>query len=345
MKLLHGDCLELLRDIPDASVDLVLTDPPYNIGVTSRINNKTIVNAWDKSDDYVPWCLEWLRQCERVLKPTGVLYMFHNDIAQISELICEIKKHLQLELVSFCVWDKGDTYRPLSWANRKPDGATALRSWFNVCEYCLHFFKAPREADAAWGKTGLERIYSNPGCFKPLKDWYKEEMRRLGLTEADIAAKYTEVTGKKPFMLRHYFRNSQFEIPTREVYESVYVPLGFQITWNGLNGYEALRQEYEALRNVHNCDAHHCNIWHIPPIPTNNRYHTCQKPVELLERLCKVSSPPNGVVLDPFMGSGSTGVACVNTGRDFIGIEKEHKYFEIAERRIEEAAAQMQIAL
>ena len=96
-----------------------------------------------------------------------------------------------------------------------------------------------------------------------------------------------------------------------------------------------MRQSYNALRNVHHCDAEHCNIWHIPPIPSNKRFHTCQKPVPLLERLIRVSSNPGAVVLDCFMGSGSTGVACLNTGRDFIGIEIDPNYFNIAKERIE----------
>lgn len=63
--------------------------------------------------------------------------------------------------------------------------------------------------------------------------------------------------------------------------------------------------------------------------------HPAEKPVELLERFIKVSSKENDIVLDPFMGSGSTGVACVNTNRNFIGIELDEKYFKIAKERIE----------
>ena len=65
--------------------------------------------------------------------------------------------------------------------------------------------------------------------------------------------------------------------------------------------------------------------------------HPTQKPVELLEWLIKSYTNEGFTILDNCMGSGSTGVACVNTNRKFIGIEKEEKYFEIAKRRIEEA--------
>ncbi len=65
--------------------------------------------------------------------------------------------------------------------------------------------------------------------------------------------------------------------------------------------------------------------------------HPTIKPVNILENFVVNSCPEEGVVLDPFMGSGSTGVACVNTGRRFIGMELDPGYFEIAKKRIEDA--------
>jgi site-specific DNA-methyltransferase (adenine-specific) len=64
------------------------------------------------------------------------------------------------------------------------------------------------------------------------------------------------------------------------------------------------------------------------------RYHPTQKPVKLLEYLIKTYTDEGDMVLDNCMGAGSTGVACKNTNRDFIGIEKDTKYFRIAEQRI-----------
>lgn len=63
--------------------------------------------------------------------------------------------------------------------------------------------------------------------------------------------------------------------------------------------------------------------------------HPTVKPTELMKYLIKLITPPNGVVLDPFMGSGSTGKAAVQLGHSFIGIERESEYFEIAKARIE----------
>ena len=53
--------------------------------------------------------------------------------------------------------------------------------------------------------------------------------------------------------------------------------------------------------------------------------------------LCRLVTPPNGIVLDPFMGSGSTGIAAIQEGFRFVGIEKEKDYFEIAKERIKNA--------
>lgn len=72
----------------------------------------------------------------------------------------------------------------------------------------------------------------------------------------------------------------------------------------------------------------------------SNKTHPTEKPVELMRFYIENSSNENDIVLDPFMGSGSTGVACVNTGRSFIGIELDEQYFKTAKCRIEFAIAE-----
>ena len=71
----------------------------------------------------------------------------------------------------------------------------------------------------------------------------------------------------------------------------------------------------------------------------SNKRHQAEKPVGLMEKMILNSSKEDDTVLDPFMGSGTTGVACVNTNRRFIGFELDEKYFKAAEQRIEEAQA------
>lgn len=81
------------------------------------------------------------------------------------------------------------------------------------------------------------------------------------------------------------------------------------------------------------------------PNDANQVGHPCAKPLPMIQWLVGRASAPHGTVIDPFMGSGTTGVACVNLGRSFIGIEREPKYYDIARRRISEALAQPRLAL
>ena len=77
----------------------------------------------------------------------------------------------------------------------------------------------------------------------------------------------------------------------------------------------------------------------------SQNHHPTVKPVKLMEYLIKLITPPNGVVLDPFMGSGSTGIAARNLGFRFVGIEKEKEYCEIAEKRISRVQGEKQLSI
>ena len=70
---------------------------------------------------------------------------------------------------------------------------------------------------------------------------------------------------------------------------------------------------------------------------SEGKFHPTQKPIALMEFFIKTYSNENDVVLDPCMGSGTTGVACVNTNRNFIGIERDEEYYEMAKTRIDES--------
>lgn len=327
INLLYGDALKLIKAIPDKSVHLVLTDPPYNIGKAE----------WDRIDNYVDWCISWLKECERVLVDTGSLYLWHNDMRQIPALMEAVTHRTSFQFRQLCAWVKPN-FRKMAWGH--PSDKNTLRNWFNITEYCLYYTKA----DGWEGKTGLDCINSNPECYKPLKDWYAAELARLGLTEQDIAVQYTKVTGKKAYMLRHYFKDSQFKIPTRDVWESVYVPMGFTRSCEDLRksyedlrkSYEELRKSYEELRPVHNLDDGHCNIWtsrQITGCESVGKNHICEKPTDILERIIRTSTRSGDTVLDLFMGSGSTGVAAVNTGRRFIGMENDKSSYTTARSR------------
>ena len=97
--------------------------------------------------------------------------------------------------------------------------------------------------------------------------------------------------------------------------------------------------EYEAFTGFPH------NVLEYPNVTGSKAIHPTQKPVELMEYLIKTYTNENELVLDNTMGSGTTGVACVNTNRKFIGMELDDKYFEIAKARINEAITAKQLTL
>lgn len=102
---------------------------------------------------------------------------------------------------------------------------------------------------------------------------------------------------------------------------------------------KASRTEREAgiKEGIRKATGEHCLAYHNGvrrADPEVHNFHPTVKPIALMEWLCRLVSHPGDVVLDPFLGSGSTGIACINTGRRFIGIEKEKEYYDIARKRI-----------
>lgn len=85
------------------------------------------------------------------------------------------------------------------------------------------------------------------------------------------------------------------------------------------------------------------NVIRCRRVTADDRQHQTQKPVDLMRQLVEVVTKPAGVVLDPFMGSGSTGVAALHAGRSFIGIERDPEHFETACRRIAESQSDVEI--
>jgi site-specific DNA-methyltransferase (adenine-specific) len=126
------------------------------------------------------------------------------------------------------------------------------------------------------------------------------------------------------------------------------LPHGRWLAWNKLGGLEPWDDFSDvefAWQNKRAADRIFSLLWkgliQGEKIGGGERFHPMQKPIALMAWCIEhVDTPPCGIVMDPFMGSGTTGVAAVQLGRRFIGIEIEPKYFDIACRRIEEATRQ-----
>ena len=344
MQLYQGDCLECMKMIPDKSVDLVVMDPPYNIGKAKE---------WDKfkDADYLKFMGNVFAECGRVMADNGQLYFFHNDITKVTDLM-HMLKNFPLVFSSFIVFPK-PKFRRLSWSN--PTDANNLRSWFNICEFALLYINS-KSVHTEWDKTGWDRVRLDVNNFASLRKYAFDMLCYIGggiltaenkstetsetekLNTSSIAnlAKrrvFSEVGGCTDHFTR--YGSTQWSLATPEVYQILTDKYHLR-EWSGFREYEDLRREYEDLRPVHNLDMEHCNVWNVK-WRNNGSLHPCQKPTEILERMIKCSSKEGATILDPFMGSGSTGVACVNTNRDFIGIELDTHYFDISKQRINDA--------
>ena len=309
-KIHHGDCLEVMRELPEKSINLIVADPPYNIGKAK----------WDKIKNYIDWMGAVFLECQRVLKDNGSFYWFHNDMMQIKDLMRWIEDNTRFVFKQFIVWNKR-----FDGAKMKPylDGYVAIdmnRNYKQMAEYCLFY--------TLQDETGLTTVMFDTNNFPTLRGYFKELQEYIGLNKKQII----EQIGQRA---DHCFRwnSSQWDMPTSETYQELINTFNID-KWEGFREYESLRQEYESLRYTFNNQKTHHSVWNYEIAPKIG--HVTPKPVPLIENIINHSSNPNDIILDPFIGSGTTAIAALNTGRFFIGIEKEKEYVDIANKRIKE---------
>ena len=313
-ELYNGDCLEVMKSIPDKSVNLVLIDPPYNIG-------KDKWDKWKTVEDYVEFMGKVFLEIQRVLKDNGSFYFFHNDFLQIVELQNWINKNTDFIFKQLLVWNKR-----FNEASNKGflDGfieVDKLRNYQKMVEYCLFY--------TFQDESGFKKVKEDLNNFTTLRQYFKDIQNYLGLNKKQII----DMIGQKA---DHCFRHSssQWDLPTSETYNQLIDV--FKINeYEGFKEYEELRQEYEELRYTFNNQKIHHSVMNYEI--AKKQGHVTPKNTDMLEYLIKTSSNENDIILDCFMGSGSTGVACMNTNRKFIGIELDENYFNIAKERIEES--------
>lgn len=326
-KIYNNDCLEQLKMMEDKSVDLVLIDPPYNVNKDKRWDK------WKTIDKYVAFMGEVFKESQRVLKPHGSLYFFHNDFRQLARLQNYIEENTGFVFRSFIVWDKGN-FRANLWKYATP-GLT-LRSWFNTIEYIMYYtFEDYNPIEE------ITKDFNN--TFQELREYSSNIHKYIGLNVAQISKRLGHRKAE------HFFRydSTQWSLPTPTTYQEMIEE--FKIDqMEGFTTHEKLKERYyqyieeykpwidklQSGRYIHNLDDNHNNIVRTKEVNTG-KYHPTQKPIDILERLIKTSTNEGGIVLDFFMGSGSTGVACMRTNRNFIGVERDPKYFNISKERIE----------
>ena len=96
-KIILGDCINKMKEIPSGKIDLIFTDPPYNIGIKYDTHNDKM-----KYEDYICWCEEWIEECIRLLKNNGSIYIAIND-EHAAEIVVILKK-LGLTMRNWIIW-------------------------------------------------------------------------------------------------------------------------------------------------------------------------------------------------------------------------------------------------
>ena len=293
-----GDCLELMKELEDNSVDLVLTDPPYY-----KVNKADWDKQWETFDEYLNWLESIAIEIKRILKPNGSLYVFGDD-HRIAYIQVRLDKHFSF--LNHLVWYKRN--------NQSIKGAMSSRRYVCISERILFY---EQKSENGLPATGLQAIHSDKGCFAPIKEYMTSEYNKTGLSYSEIN-ELLGVSTNGGGMAAHFFSigNKIWMLPVKRLYEKLQTTGRFQ------RNYEDLRQDYEDLRRVFNPYKNMYEVFDIPIISgAENTSHPTTKPVELIERMIKISSNEGDLICDPFLGSGTTLEACRRTNRNCIGFE------------------------
>ena len=331
----HGRCEDVLPTLGDSSVSAVVTDPPY-----FRVKNEAWDRAWDKPESFLSWlgtqCDEW----SRLMRPNGSLYCFASS-EMSARVEMEISKRLRV--LNRITWVKGDGTENNGgmWSRQKKD---SLRSFFPQTEsivFAEHF-----GADShAKGESGYGRKCDELRgfVFEPLRAYLENARIDAGVSRDQC----NEACGTASMAARHYFSRSQWCLPTKEHYEALrrlfdghlrreYEDLRREYE-DLRREYEDLRREYEDLRRPFSvtADVPYTDVWSFSTVQSYAGKHPCEKPVSMMKHLIKTSTRDADMVIDPFAGSGTTGVAALMLGRSCLLVEQNEKWCEVAATRLE----------
>ena len=265
VKLLQGDCIEIMKTIPDKSINLICCDLPYGTTDSHGSKKKNSGNRFLEWDNVIPMDKLW-EQYKRILKDNGAVVLTA-DQPFTSMLVMSNLEWFKYEFI----WKKNRTTGFLH-ANFRPMKQT---------EDILVFSQYGASPSAAKGNKVMTY---NPQDLIAKKVVKKNNKKRLGkfLLNEDFL-------GKNNVLLSETEYSQEFTNYPKEIIE-------FDVD--------------------------------------TDTEHPTQKPLKLMEYLIKTFSNEGEIILDNCMGSGTTGVACINTNRKFIGIELNENFYNIAKIRI-----------
>lgn len=316
--VIEADTLALLPKLPSGSIDAVVTDPPYGIDFGGMAwdgkHMRDLIggrgSAVSRPESFEHFTYMWAIEALRILKPGGHLISFgsprtaHRMIAAIEDVGFEVRDQLMWMYAS-----------GVPKSRRYPDGGgSALKPAY---EPILLARKKPAGTLAGnQGKhgTGLLEIEA---C-RIIEETGRGEVDRWPANVTYSHSPGCDVVHCEPecpeaVMDRHAPEAASL---SRIFYSTKAQRMEREAGLDGLP-----KRNVEIMRHTGN------------PRPKANVHQTV-KPIALMRWLARLVAPPGGVVLDPFAGSGSTGIASVLEGRQFLGIEKEPEYVRIAHHRI-----------
>ena len=323
----QGDCLQVLPTLPDNSVDLVLTDPPY-----FKVKGEAWDNQWAKPTQFLLWLDAVVEQLARVMKPNGSLYLFASP-QMAARVECQIA--VRLNVLNHITWRKPGENIERRHAVQVLEKGLA-RTWLPANERII-FAEHYGADNIAKGEAGYAAKCDQLRgfIFEPLRAYIAGEWERAGLTSRDA----NKATSSQ--MAGHYLSRVQWTLPTREKYEQLRAYANQHGGDYLRKDYEELRKDYEELRRPFAVtpEVPYTDVWDFPTVQAYPGKHPCEKPQALLRHIITASSKPGAVVLDAFMGSGATGVACKALGRKFIGVELSGHWCNVARANIDAAGA------
>ena len=314
-KIYCMDCLEGLKKLPSQSVQLAILDPPY-----FRIKDDEWDNQWETFDKYLNWIEEVCLEVKRVLKENGSLYIFGDD-ERIAYIQVRLDKHFTF--LNSLVWYKPNNI-PIKYAHNH-------LKYCPMSERILFYSVQP-------SKTGLQFVedkYVKPK--NPMGLYLASEIEKSGKNRIELAKLFLSKTGGMTGCISNWINGDNF--PLKEQYIKIKEFLGEEYLRREYEDlrreYEDLRREYEDLRRPFNYQKGIYEVISIPIITEReNTEHSTTKPKKLIDIFVRASSNEGDIVLDCFMGSGTTAIASKYNLRKFIGFEINPDYIKIVNKRL-----------